>query len=272
MSDKGRKMYNGITNIDDDIIMAALEAKPKKVTPINEEKTNKAKKKHSKMYYFYTWGGAAVAVLCLAVIGIAVLPTMFSSKNESTSMAPNSATSSWDEAGSASDSFSSKGDDSDGWYSEEASSAEPSESQSTNDVNSQTTVEDSSTIEEVVINPEDLEENQIYVNINFADVKEIIVVYPGYENVVMGYDDAYETVTLINKMGILTVKDDYVDGTQSDYATIIVVTTDGSLTEIMPKYPYVFVDGVVYKGNSKDKGIQNLAKYINEFVSTYVEQ
>ena len=256
MSDKGRKLYNGITNIDDDIIMAALAARPQAGAPV--------KKKRSKMYYVYRWGGLAAAVVSLAVVGILVIPQMLNgSKSDDAQSAYTSTSNSTTTADVAGDS--------DYYYDSvaEATSDSDSYKDKENDAAASEGVYDWNNADSGECT--ELEDNQIMLGLEVADVKTIVVSYPGYDSIVIDDDIADKLIDLINGIGILTEKDDYLDVTEEDYATISIEMIDGQYLEITPKYPYILIDGVPYQGPSKDKAIYNLALYLNDIVKLLFE-
>lgn len=256
MSEKGRKLYNGITNIDDDLIMAALEAKPSvKAAPV--------KKKKPAMYYVYRWGGAAAAVIALAVVGILVVP-MMTKNSESANYMTDSAP-----MYSANDSAVAEVDSD---TCENTGSSYGIKDSETNGIESDYYAEE--TDEEYCSEVADasdvvLEEDQIYLDVDFDKVEEITLTYPGHDTVVIETSVAEEIVELVNSMGILSIKEDYQDVTTDEYATIEVEMVDGSVLEITPKYPYIFINGEVYECEGKARGIYNLALFINEFCKEY---
>jgi len=256
MSEKGRKIYNGITNIDDDLIMAALEAKPA------------AKKKKSAKVYIYTWGAAAAAVIALAVVGIIVVPMMSKNMSDTTATNATGAYFAADSTATASDSVC-EATTSDYGIKDSEESCDVANFDMESPDYSDASAESDSTNTAPTVSLEDLGENQILLSVDYDEVEEVTLSYPGYDTVVIEDSVASQMVDLINSMGVLTIKDDYNDVTTENYATIELAMADGSDIEITPKYPYIFIDGEVYECESKSRGIYNLALYINEFCSTY---
>lgn len=257
MSDKGRKIYNGITNIDDDIIMAALSAKPA------AQKTGK--KKHKAMFYVYTWGGVAAAVICLAVVAIVFVPKILGGVNYSSSDSAASSTSSTKVDYSADVSDIATPNDS--AVSDAGSTVkDPNGLDDTNEWSSSTTEpnEGNSDTEYSGSEIADLGDNQIHVDIDMADVDNVSISYPGYESITMEGSLANQIVDYINNLGILTAKEDYNDVTTENYATISLIMDDGQIIEITPKYPYIFVNGEVYECAPKDSGIYKLSVLLSE--------
>ena len=270
MSEKGRKIYNGITNIDDDLIMAALAAKPQAMAPV--------KKKKSKMYYVYRWGAAAAAVICLAVVGIVLFPVLSNkgSSDSATSYAPMS-----DSTNSVAESTSSiKGDGNYNGYSDtdaacDTEVADMDEATATEDTNSDEVSADSEYVT-IISSFEDTatgaQVNQVTVDLEPDDVEKVTIQYPGKEPIVV--DEVYVNIVanIVGDMGVLTKTEYSADVIDEDCAKITMKMSDGSELDIVPNYPYISINGVVYECDQENKAIEKLAVYINELLSIYYQQ
>lgn len=256
MSEKGRKIYNGITNIDDDLIMAALAAKPQAVAPV--------KKKKSAMYYVYRWGAAAAAVIALAVVGILVIPVLTSKNTESATAnyaSPADTSSKEEHYSETADAT----DDAGGSYypsagqDEEASSSTNSEDADSFEFDSEDSVSDGETGAITEIG-----EDQILVDFDIDDIEEVTVIYPGYDDLIVESSVAAQIVELVNELGILNLVDDYDNETDEKCATIELLMNDGSIIEISPQPPYIIIDGEAYE--SMNQVVDEIITYLNDLV------
>lgn len=263
MSDQSKKLFNGITNIDDDLIEAALASKG---APKRKKKTN--------VYKIYRWGSIAAAAVCFIVLGIVLVPKIMDRgkgySNDAAYFEPNkhhfSSTETVEtaEAGGSSAQSSNKSESSTMTNSATgnecadsmAADAAPieAEASSSNEITAGDNVE--AVIEEVVIE-EALTLEYEYEDISFAILRR----EPGTDMFMT--EKAISDVTeLVTSLGTLTRSNAKADAIG---LTLTLMVRDGADREITISLPYVWVDGSLYESEHGRKAIEELNDYLEEY-------